>query len=443
MSRTTGSCGPRAFGDTVSLHENSTHALISFHLARSSSREIISFSSHSISFHLVESRALRIAIQIAIASNREIADSSRFISRDLVSSREIYAISSSREIISYYLVFIFGNPYIAKGQFSGRCPQLPDELSKMPATSNEEDLLSEMQKIDSNDEVAACANCGKEGSDMNICNKCKEATYCNAACKKKHRSKHKKQCERRAAELHDEALFREPPPAHGECPICFLLLPTMDSGGNYMTCCGKTICSGCFHADVFDNLGNTIADEKCPFCRTPKASSDEEMIERLTKRMEVGDAYAFFLMGCHYYLGRHGLPQDSAKAMELWHKAGKFGYNNIGSAYVLGNGVERDEKMAEHYYELAAMEGYVTARRNLGVDEYEAGNYERALKHFMIAVRGGDTDSVKAIQQLYMDGHVTKDQYANALRSHLAYLNEIKSDQRDKAAAFSDGCSYY
>ena len=48
-------------------------------------------------------------------------------------------------------------------------------------------------------------------------------------------------------------------------------------------------------------------------------------------------------MGCHYYLGRHGLPQDSAKAMELWHKAGKHGYNNIGSAYDNGNGVERDE----------------------------------------------------------------------------------------------------
>ena len=64
-----------------------------------------------------------------------------------------------------------------------------------------------------------CANCGKEGSNLNICNKCKEATYCNAACKKKHRSKHKKQCERRVAELHDEELFREPLPQHGDCAV--------------------------------------------------------------------------------------------------------------------------------------------------------------------------------------------------------------------------------
>ena len=52
-----------------------------------------------------------------------------------------------------------------------------------------------------------------------------------------------------------------------------------------MTCCGKNICSGCFHADVYDNHGNIIADEKCPFCRTPRPTTDEEIIERLTKRM--------------------------------------------------------------------------------------------------------------------------------------------------------------
>ena len=79
----------------------------------------------------------------------------------------------------------------------------------------------------------------------------------------------------------------------------------------------------------------------------------------------------------------------------------------------------------------------------MGVDEYDAGNYDRALKHFMIAVRGGD-DSVKAIQRMYMNGHATKDQYANALQLHQVYLNEIKSDQRDKAAAaLGDCCQYY
>ena len=118
-------------------------------------------------------------------------------------------------------------------------------LSKTTTASNEEELISEMlsqqriEDLSNENDVSVCANCGKEGSNLNICNKCKTVKYCNAACKKKHRSKHKKQCERRVAELHDEALFREPPPEYGDCPICFLRLPSMDDGKRYMSCCGK------------------------------------------------------------------------------------------------------------------------------------------------------------------------------------------------------------
>ena len=210
-----------------------------------------------------------------------------------------------------------------------------------------------------------------------------------------------------------------------------------------MTCCGNFLCSGCCHADVYDNHGKVIADKKCPFCRTPLPTLGKEIIEMLKRRMEVDDPYAFALMGNFHDRGEYGLPQDSAKATELWHKAGKFGYAHIGHAYYYGEGVERDTKMASHYHELAAMEGNVIARYNLGLDELSAANYDRALKHFLIAVRGGDTDSVKEIQEMYKDGRATKDHYANALRSHQAYLNEIKSDQRDKAVAFHDDCSYY
>ena len=60
--------------------------------------------------------------------------------------------------------------------------------------------------------TAACASCGKEGGNLNTCNKCDMVKYCNAACKKKHRSKHKKACRKRVAELHDEALFKEQTP---------------------------------------------------------------------------------------------------------------------------------------------------------------------------------------------------------------------------------------
>ena len=40
----------------------------------------------------------------------------------------------------------------------------------------------------------------------------------------KHWATHKKECKQRAAELRDEALFKDPP-SKEECPICFLPMP--------------------------------------------------------------------------------------------------------------------------------------------------------------------------------------------------------------------------
>ena len=67
-------------------------------------------------------------------------------------------------------------------------------------------------------------------------------------------------------------------------------------------------------------------------------------------------------LGCLYSHGSHELPQNHAKALELYHRAGELeyatSYYSIGNAYYAGDGVERDEKKALHYYwELAAMGG--------------------------------------------------------------------------------------
>ena len=61
----------------------------------------------------------------------------------------------------------------------------------------------------------------------------------------------------------------------------------------------------------------------------------------------------------------------------------------------------------------------------------------------MIAAGAGDTDSLKRIQRLYSNGHATKDDYTKALKAYQSYLVEIKSDQRDKAAAFHEDYRYY
>ena len=297
-----------------------------------------------------------------------------------------------------------------------------------------------------NNDASSCANCGKgeeSSGELKACTSCKMVKYCNDSCQEAHRSQHKKECRRRAAELHDEELFKQPPQPK-DCPICFLRMPWLGTGNRYQSCCGKRICSGCVHAGAM--VGD---DHLCPFCRAPAPTSSEEdkAIERVKKRVEMGDAAAIHNLARCYAEGTYGVQQDRGKALELWCQSAELGntgsYYNIGNAYLNGRGVGRDMKKAAHYWELAAIGGSINARHNLGNVEFRAGNIDRALKHYMIAVRSGSNESLKIIKQLFTHGAVTKDDYMNGLKNYQAYLVEVKSDDRDKAAAYDDEYKYY
>ena len=283
-----------------------------------------------------------------------------------------------------------------------------------------------------------CANCGKdeEGSgDLKACTACKLVQYCNRECQIAHRPQHKKACKKRAAELHDDALFKEPPPPE-ECPICMLPPPLYENhtGTTFRSCCGKHICDGCEFA--MDESG---AKDLCPFCKTPPANSDKENVERTEKLMEKDNAGAFSILGRHYADGTLGMPQDMAKAIALWHKAGELGcaraYHNLGIMYSHGRGVAIDKEKAKHYYELAAMNGDIKARHNLGCLDGQAGNNQRAFKHLVLAARAGYEPSLNTVKDGYTGGHVTKEEYANTLREYQKSQDEMKSDARDKAVA--------
>ena len=97
--------------------------------------------------------------------------------------------------------------------------------------------------------------------------------------------------------------------------------------------------------------------------------------------------------------------------------------------------MERDMKKAKHYYGLAAMGGVVKARYNLASLEEGAGNLDRAVKHLMISAGVGHDKSLKAIRGYFLHGQATKDDFEKALRSHKEANDEMKSDQRDAAAA--------
>ena len=123
------------------------------------------------------------------------------------------------------------------------------------------------------DTITLCANCGKgEGSagDLKSCTACKRVKYCNRDCQIAHRPQHKKECKKRAAELHDEELFKDPHPRE-DCPICMLPPPLDPAKSAFYACCGKTICNGCIYAMTKEEIRKgrkKVEEHMCAFYRT-------------------------------------------------------------------------------------------------------------------------------------------------------------------------------
>ena len=292
------------------------------------------------------------------------------------------------------------------------------------------------------DTINLCANCGKgeeSAEDLKACTACKMVKYCNRDCQIAHRPQHKKACKKRAAELYDEMLFNEPPPRE-DCPICMLPLP-VDAGETlFRVCCGKTICDGCIHAMIMEEIRKGKKKEEfgmCPYCRTPMESSDEENIKGIKSLMKSGNADAYHQLACYYASGTNGMPQNWAKANELLLKAGELGcaeaYSRLGYSFSNGMGVEASIKKAKHYWELAALKGDLEARCSLGCVEGNAGNYQRAYKHMIIAARAGFTQSLDQVKKGFRNAHVTKDEYESTLRAYHEHQTEMKSEARDEA----------
>ena len=94
--------------------------------------------------------------------------------------------------------------------------------------------------------------------------------------------------------------------------------------------------------------------------------------------------------------------------------------------------------MPEHFFSLEGFNGHVIARHNLGCMEYNTGNHQRAFKHFIISAKAGYKPSLEAVRIGFMDGHVTKEEYAITLREYQNSQDEMKSEARDKALAVSN-----
>jgi TPR repeat protein len=198
-------------------------------------------------------------------------------------------------------------------------------------------------------------------------------------------------------------------------------------------CCCKMICNGCFHANFIREREENI-EHKCPFCRHPAPKSEAEADRNAKKRVEANDPVALREVGA-----RRDKEGDYKSAFEYWTKAAALGdvaaHYNLSTLYHRGEVVEKDEKKELHHLEVATIGGSLFARNSLRTIEGENGRYERAFKHFIIAAKLGEDDSLDALKKGFKEGYVSKEDFAAALRGHQAAVNATKSPQREAAAA--------
>ena len=137
-----------------------------------------------------------------------------------------------------------------------------------------------------------------------------------------------------------------------------------------------------------------------------------------------------------YYSENNGLQQDIPRAMELWTEAARLGdldaYNRLGYRYCKGEGFEQDMAKGIRHWQHAAIEGHPESRHNLGYREYVSGNHELAVQHCMISAKMGYEKSLHRIKEMFVKGHATKAQYAEAVRGCQDAVEETKSPQRER-----------
>ena len=287
-----------------------------------------------------------------------------------------------------------------------------------------------------------CANCGTAGSDdikLMKCMACHLVRYCSAKCQKDHWQKHKKECKKRAAELHDEILFKQPESTHiGDCPLCCVPLSNDERKNVLTSCCSKLICMGCTFANMMRESKGRL-QHRCPFCRKapPKTKEEIDINEQLMwmKRIEANDPMAMSSMGT-----RKNKEGDYKSAHEYFTKAAALGdvraHYELSCLYREGLGVEKDKKRAIHHAEKAAIGGHPVARHNLGGFENDNGRVDRAVKHWIIAANLGVDMSLNSLKNAYKVGLVSKEDFGAVLRGYQAAIEATKSPQREAAAEF-------
>ena len=196
-----------------------------------------------------------------------------------------------------------------------------------------------------------------------------------------------------------------------------------------MECCGKIICNGCEYANMKREEEMRVK-HTCPFCREAVPETDEDIEKYRMKRIEANDPVAMFQEGGEQYYNKGNF----SVAFEFYKKAAELGdasaHYQLSLLYLKGHGVEKDKGKEIYHAEEAAIGGHPAARHNLGNEEWRNDNFERAVKHHIIAAALGEELSIKVLIGAFKRGFVQKEDLAATLRAHQAAVDATKSPQR-------------
>ena len=123
----------------------------------------------------------------------------------------------------------------------------------------------------------------------------------------------------------------------------------------------------------------------CGDSAEPEATEELNATAKLIQKAKQGDAEAQYLLGCMYYEGAGGVPQDDKEAAKWWRLAADQGDARaqvaLGASYAKGGGVLKDYVAAYAWYSLAA--GYPRSWRPDKEGRPESGASGLAGKHLL------------------------------------------------------------
>ena len=330
-----------------------------------------------------------------------------------------------------------------------------------------------------------CSACGKGSDTLKQCDGCKCVWYCDRKCQNKHRKEHKKECrlikkildnrggkldlgidkieckhfkselEKRGGKL-DLGPLEKPPPRE-ECPICMHTLPLHVGLHTSFPCCGKIICKACDYQHQIrkacscpscteralqhqlqtgKKVQKRAGPRTCDFCRT-KIPNDDEIMMYTRKRAERKEPKALHDMAVDYGHGRHGLPVNHAKCLDLLHQSADLGFlpalSQLGNYHHDGEmGLKPNREEAIKWWGKAAEGGDFNARHNLGIMAMRSRDDFESMRHWRLSASAGYRHSMECLINCLGDGFILHADLSETLKAFYGARAEMRSDKRDE-----------